>query len=136
MAVSATTPLKPTSEVVEQEDMGIGPSVSVPLTVYLYIELLGAGLLAAWFLAVFPRKGPKTLTGAIGPVLIALAVGELAPVVILALRGIPDARLIVLLGFVLPLFFAFFVTTGWLLRALLAAVSGRSGGGGGHTVGA
>jgi hypothetical protein len=116
--------------------MGTGFTMSIPLTVYLYIELLGAGVLAAWFLAVFPRKGPKTLTGAIGPVLIALAAGELAPLVIWAFRGIPDALFVVLLGFVLPLFTAFFVTTGWLLRAFVAAVGGRGSGGGGHTVGA
>jgi hypothetical protein len=128
--------LKRRFDVAEEGDMGIGFTVSVPLTVYLYIELLGAGVLAAWFLAVCPEKGPKTLTGAIGPVLIALAIGELAPLVILALRDMPDSTFVVLIGFVLPLFCSFFVTTGWLLRALLSAVGGRSGGGGGHTVGA
>jgi hypothetical protein len=116
--------------------MGIGPTVSIPLLVYLYVELFGAGLLAAWFLVVCPRRGPKSITGAIGPVLIALAVGELAPLVIWASRGVPDALFVVLVGFVLPVFVSFFVTTGWLLRALLSALTGRHGGGGGHTVGA
>ena len=114
--------------------MGNALPVSIPLSVYMYIVLAGAGILAAWFIAVCPWKGPKSLTGAIGPVLVALAVGELAPLVILALRALPYAMYIVLLGFVLPLFFAFFVTTGWLLRSLLAAIGGRGGGGGGHTV--
>ena len=129
-------PLKAGRDVVENGDMGIGFPVSIPLTAYLYIELLGAGVLAGWFLAVFPRTGPKTLTSAIGPVLLSLAVGELAPLVIWAVRDVPGALLVVLLGFVLPLFFSFFVTTGWLLRALVAALGGRTGGGGGHTVGA
>jgi hypothetical protein len=114
----------------------MGNAFTVSLTAYLYIEMIGAGLLAAWFLAVSPWKGPTSITTAIGPVLIAFAVGHLAPLVIVAVRGIPFGMYVVLLGFVLPLFFSFFVTTGWLLRSFVAAMAGRGGGGGGHTVGA
>lgn len=128
--------LKLGADVVENGDMGNGVTMSIPLSGFMYIDLGAAGLLAAWFITVCPWKGPRSLTGAIGPVLIALAIGELAPLVILALRGVPYAMYIVLLGFVLPLFFSFFVTTGWLLRSLLAAIGGRGGGGGGHRVGA
>jgi hypothetical protein len=114
----------------------MGNAFTMSLTAYLYVEMVGAGLLAAWFFAVSPWKGPKSLTSAIGPVLIALAAGHLAPLVIVAVRGVPYEMYVVALGFVLPLFFSLFVTTGWLLRSLVAAVGGRGGGGGGHRVGA
>ena len=114
--------------------MGNAFTVSLSLMTYLYIEMIGAGLLAAWFLAVSPWKGPKSITSAIGPVLIALAVGHLTPVIIPAVRGMPFGMYVALFGFVLPLFCSFFVTTGWLLRSLVAAMAGRGGGGGGgHT---
>src|SRR3954451_12182152 len=109
--------------------MGNAFSVPLSLSAYLYIEMFGAGLLASWFLAVCRWKGPKSITSAIGPVLIALAVGHLAPLVVIAVRGIPYGMYIVLLGFVLPLFFSFFVTTGWLLKSFVAAVGGRGSGG-------
>jgi hypothetical protein len=107
----------------------------ISLSVFLYIEMMGAGLLAFWFLTVCPRKGPKSLTSAIGPVIIAVAIGRLADGVIVMVRDLPYGRYLVLFGFVLPLFFSFFVTTGWLLRSLLATVGGRGSGGGGHPVG-
>jgi len=109
----------------------------ISLAEFLYIEMAGAGLLAFWFFTVYPRKGPKSLTSAIGPVLIAFAIGRLAGGLIVTVRGLPYGMYLVLFGYLLPLFFSFFVTTGWLLRSLLAAVGGRgSGGDGGHTVGA
>jgi hypothetical protein len=108
----------------------------ISLSVFLYIEMIGGGLLASWFLAVCPRKGPKSLTSAIGPVIIAVAIGRLAGGVIVTVRGLPYGMYLALFGFVLPLFFSFFVTTGWLVRSFLATVGGRGSGGGGHTVGA
>ncbi|MFL5963925.1 MAG: hypothetical protein ACJ757_13645 [Gaiellaceae bacterium] len=108
----------------------------IPLSVFLYIEMIGAGLLASWFFTVCPRKGPKSLTSAIGPVIIAFAGAQFAPGVIATVIGLPYGMYLVLFGFLLPLFFSLFVTTGWLLRSLLAAVGGRGNGGGGHTVGA
>ena len=105
----------------------------ISLSAFLYIEMIAAGVLASWFLAVCPRKGPKSLTSAIGPVIIAFAVGRLTPGFIAAVKGLPYGMYLVLFGFLLPLFFSFFVTTGWLLRSLLAAIGGKGSGGGGHT---
>jgi hypothetical protein len=49
------------------------------------------------------------------------------------LVGLPFGIYVVLLGYVLPLFFSIWLTTGWLMRAFLAAIKG-SGGGTGHRV--
>jgi hypothetical protein len=103
----------------------------ISLSAFLYVEMAAAASLAFWFIARFPKHGPKSLTSAIGPVVVSLGLGHVVPELIALLREVGFGVYVALFGVVLPLFFSFFLTTGWLLRSFLAAVGGRGGGGGG-----
>jgi hypothetical protein len=128
---SATQPLSAARPYPNHEH---GRSILViSLTVYLYFELFSAAALALWVIARFPQLGPKSIVSAAGVVLVALVGGRLAAPHAGALVGLPFGIYVTLLGCVLPLFFSICLTTGWLLRAFLAATHG-SGGGTGHRV--
>jgi hypothetical protein len=100
----------------------------IPLSVYLYVELVAAGALALWVLARFPHAGPRSMAGALGILIVALAGGSVAPTAIAAVVRLPYGIYAALLGCVLPVLFAMLLATGWLLRSLLAALGGSSGG--------
>jgi hypothetical protein len=100
----------------------------------MYVELFSAAALAVWVMARFPRRGPRSIMSAAGLVVVALALGRLAPAAIRVVVGAPFGIYVALLGCVLPLFFSIFLTTGWLMRALLGRVGGS--GGAGHRIGA
>jgi hypothetical protein len=112
-----------------------GRSIGViPLSVYMYVELFSAAALAVWVMARFPRRGPRSIMSAAGLVVVALALGRLAPAAIRVVVGAPFGIYVALLGCVLPLFFSIFLTTGWLMRAFLGHLGGS--GGAGHRIGA
>lgn len=105
----------------------------IPLSVYLYVEMAGGGLLALWVIARFPKRGPKSVISAVLGVFLAGVLSSFAGWPIVLVKSAPYGVYLCLLGIVLPIFFSFFLTTGWLLRSVLGTVGGR-GGGGGHTV--
>jgi hypothetical protein len=106
----------------------------IPLSVYLYFELFSAAALALWVMARFPQRGPKSIVSAAGVLVVALALGHVAPTGIRALAGLPYGVYVALLGCVLPIFFSICLAIGWLTRAFLGAVGGS--GGTGHRIGA
>jgi len=96
-------------------------------------ELVGAALLALWVLARYPRLGPTSLRSALVAVGASLAVLRLGSFSDDLLMRLPHGAYVTLLGWVLPSFFAAFLTAGWLLRIFAGALGG-SGGGTGHHV--
>jgi len=105
----------------------------IPLTVYLYMELISAAALALWVITRWPRLGPKSIVAAAAAVVVALAVGNFASAGVAAAVTLPFGIYAALLGCILPVFFLIFLATGWLVRSLLGAASGGSGGTG-HSV--
>jgi hypothetical protein len=103
----------------------------ISLTALLYLDVAGAGVLAAWTVARLPRLRPKTITTSLGCVAASMLVAQVAPPFIPHLMALTDGMYVVLLGCVLPIFFLLFLTSGWLLLAILER---RGGTGGGHRV--
>jgi uncharacterized transporter YbjL len=103
------------------------------ITGILYADLLAAALLAFWTMVRFPRLGPKSLGGAIAVFLVAQVLGSAGPALVGPAIQLPFGFYVVLVGIALPMFFLFFLTTGWLFR-LLAAILRGSGPGGGHRI--
>jgi hypothetical protein len=104
----------------------------ITLATFLNIEMLAAATLALWAVVRFPTIGPKSLPGAVGSLIAALALSHVAPVAIPAVAHLPYGVHLVLLIVTLPMLFAMFLAGGWLVRALIAALGGS--GGGGHRV--
>lgn len=101
--------------------------ISVPT--FLLLELLGAALLALWFVARFPGVGPRSLRSSAVVSGLALLALQGAPPAIPLLLQLPHGAYATLLGFVLPVFFAAFLAVAWLMRALASALGGSGGGG-------
>jgi hypothetical protein len=120
--VVETTPYPPAREIVSTS--------VISLSGFLYLELACACALAAWVILRHPAFGPRSLTAAFGLVVLALALGDVAPFALRVLVSLPCGIYLALLGCVLPVFFAMCLTTGWLMRALLDTAQGSSGGGG------
>jgi hypothetical protein len=106
----------------------------ITLATFLNIEMLAAATLALWAVVRFPAVGPRSLPGAVGSLVAALALSYVAPVAIPVLVQLPYGLHLALLFVTLPMLFAMFLCGGWLVRALIAAVGGS--GGGGHRVAA
>jgi hypothetical protein len=108
-------------------------SYVIPLTVYLYFELISAAALALWVIVRWPRLGPRSIFAAVAVVLVALVVGNFASTGVAVAVRLPGGIYAALLGLVLPVFLLIFLASGWLIRSLLAATGGGSGGTG-HSV--
>jgi hypothetical protein len=100
----------------------------ISLTAYLYLEAVSAAVLALWVIARWPRLGPKSIVTAVTLVLVALMVGNIAPAGIAAVITLPGGVYAALFGFVLPVLLLIFLASGWLIRSLLDATRGGSGG--------
>jgi hypothetical protein len=98
-----------------------------PITLF-WLFIAGAGALAVWVLTRFPERRPKTLHWALLAFLAAQVVPNLGLAVLPAVLRLPYGPQVVLLAVVLPVFFALFVTVGWLVRAGIDAVGGPRGG--------
>ena len=105
----------------------------IPLTVYLYVELISAAALALWVIVRWPRIGPRSIFTAVAVVLVALLLGNFASTGVAVAVTLPGGIYAALLGFVLPVFLLLLLASGWLIRSLLAASSGGSGGTG-HSI--
>jgi hypothetical protein len=105
----------------------------IPLSVYLYTEMIAAAVLALWVVTRWPQLGPKSIVAAFGAVLVALVLGDLASIAVSAAVALPYGIYAALLGCILPTFFSIFLAGAWLLRSLLRAIGGGSGGTG-HSV--
>jgi hypothetical protein len=99
----------------------------------LYVELASAAGLASWVITRWPRLGPARVLPALGVLLVALVVGDLASAGVSAAARLPYGIYAALFGCVLPVFFSIFLAVGWLLRSLLEPI-GRGSGGSGHRV--
>ena len=75
------------------------------------------------------RPGPHTLRTSLGISALALLVLRCTSFGIPPLLHLPYGEYVVLLGFVLPVFFAAFLAAAWLMRALAGAMGGSGGGG-------
>jgi len=100
----------------------------VSLTALLYADVAGSGLLAAWMIVRFPRHRPTSILRAMLLLVCALLCAQIVPPFIPALMRVSEGYYLVLVGCVLPVFFSMFLTSGWLLLAILS--SGGSAGGG------
>ncbi len=98
------------------------------LTGLLYADVAGSAALAAWVIVRFPRHRPASVGRAMLLLLGALVCAQIVPSFIPALMRLADGYYIVLLGCVLPVFFSLFLTSGWLLLAILAGSGSRGGG--------
>src|SRR5436305_13109064 len=105
----------------------------ISLTLFLHLELVSAAALALWVIARWPRLGPKSVVAAVAVVFVALVLGNFASTGVAAAVTFPGGVYAALLGFVLPVFFLIFLASGWLIRTLVGALSGGSGGTG-HSI--
>jgi hypothetical protein len=101
----------------------------ISVTTFLSCELLGAALLALWVVARFPASGPRTIRACAVAAAVALAGLRAVPFGVPAALALPHGGYAVLLGLVLPSFFAMFLAAAWLMRALAGAFGGSGGGG-------
>jgi hypothetical protein len=95
--------------------------LQLPIESLVVLLLLGSVLLAAWTFARFERLGPRTLGGALlaggaGLALVA-ALGNVAEAI--AASSVPEARFLVAVGVVVPVFTYFFLASGWLMRVVV-----------------
>jgi hypothetical protein len=88
--------------------------------------LLGSALLALWTLARFERFRPRTLGGSLlagGAGLMSItALGTVVEGI--AATGIPDARMVIAIVIVVPVCTYFFLSSGWVMRAVLDLFGG------------
>jgi hypothetical protein len=94
--------------------------LQVPVESLVVVLLLGSALLALWTLDRYERFGPQTLGGALlaGGAGLALLVALGNVVEGVAATGIPQSHFVIAIGVVLPVFTYFFVSSGWLMRAV------------------
>jgi hypothetical protein len=105
----------------------------IPLSIYLYMEMIAAAVLALWVVTRWPQLGPKSIVAALGALLVALVLGSFASTAVTAAITLPYGIYAALLGCILPTFFLIFLAGAWLLRSLVDAIGGGSGGTG-HSV--
>jgi hypothetical protein len=105
----------------------------IPLSVYLYTEMIAAAVLALWVVTRWPQLGPKSIVTSFGAVLVALVLGNFASTAVTAAVALPYGIYAALLGCIFPTFFSIFLAGAWLVRSLVAAIGGGSGGTG-HSV--
>jgi hypothetical protein len=98
----------------------------IPVSAFLYLELFAALALAAWVIIRHPTAGPRSLPSAVASMLGAMLVIDLFPSVALHLLASPGRLLPLLCLAILPPF-ALFLTTAWVIRALLAQAGPRGG---------
>lgn len=104
----------------------------VPLVLHVPVEslfvalLVGAALLAAWTAARFEHARPRSLGGALlaggAGLVLMTGLGDLSEAVVAV--GGPDLRPVIAIGIVLPVFTFFFLSLGWVLRAVLDLLEG------------
>jgi hypothetical protein len=105
----------------------------IPLSVYLYLEMIAAAVLALWVVTRWPQLGPKSIVAAIAGVLVALVLGNFVSAAVATALELPYGIYAALLGCILPAFFSIFLAGAWLVRSLVGAMGGGSGGTG-HSV--
>jgi hypothetical protein len=105
----------------------------IPLSVYLYLEMIVAAVLALWVVTRWPQLGPKSIVAAMGAVLVAVFLGNFVSPAVAAVVKLPYGIYAALLGCILPAFFSLFLAGAWLVRSVLGAIGGGSGGTG-HSV--
>jgi hypothetical protein len=98
----------------------------VPVESLIAALLLGSVLLAAWTTVRFEHVRPRSLGGALlaggtGLVLVT-ALGNIVEGIVAV--GVPEVRVIVSIGIVLPVFTFFFVSFGWVVRAFTDLLGG------------
>ena len=103
--------------------------MAIGVPTFLLCELLGAAILALWVVARFPKAEPHSVRTSIGISALALLALRCSTLGIAPLLQLPHGVYVVLLGFVLPVFFAAFLAAAWLMRALASALGGSGGGG-------
>jgi hypothetical protein len=108
---------------------GSEPAVLIDVPTFLVFALLGAALLALWVVARFPERGPRSLRTTAGLSVLAVGAMRFLPLVIPGALKLPYGAYAALLGLVLPLFFAAFLSAAWLMRALASALGGSGEGG-------
>lgn len=100
--------------------------LQLPVESLVAVLLLGSALLALWTLARFERFRPRTLGGSLlagGAGL--MSISALGTVVEgIAATGIPDARVVIAIGIVVPVCTYFFLSSGWVMRAVLDLFGG------------
>jgi hypothetical protein len=93
---------------------------------FIACMFVAAALLAGWILVRFERLGPRSLFGAVvgwaasGALIIAIPTfnqGVLA-------WDLPEARLVIVFGVVLPIFTYFFLAGAWFMRTVMELVNG------------
>jgi hypothetical protein len=100
----------------------------IPLTVFLYTEMIAAAVLALWVATRWPKLGPKSIVAALAAVLVALFLGNFVSIAVAAAVKLPFGIYAALLGCILPGFFSIFLAGAWLIRSVLGAIGGSSGG--------
>ena len=102
----------------------------ISLTALLYADVFGAVTLAGWTIGRFPRQRPTSVVTALAIAVAAMLVAQVSLRFIPVLMGLKEGLYVVLIGCVLPIFFCLFLTTGWLLLAILGLHDEPSGGDG------
>jgi hypothetical protein len=104
----------------------VPPVLHVPVELLVVALLVGAALLAGWTATRFEHVRPRTLGGSLlaggAGLVLMTGLGDLSEA-ILAFGG-PDVRPLIALGIVLPVFTFFFLSLGWVLRAVLDLLEG------------
>jgi hypothetical protein len=87
--------------------------------------MLGAAVLAFWLLVRFEGVGPRSMVGAICGWASAGALIIWLPALNSSLfaSGIPQPRIVMVFGLVLPVFTYFFLTGAWFMRTLLSVAT-------------
>jgi hypothetical protein len=99
----------------------------ITVSVFLYLELFAGLMLAAWLLIRHPTIAPSSLSSALASMLAAMLLIDLFPSAISHLLTSPGRLPPLLCLSILPPF-ALFLTTAWVIRALMAQ-AGNPGGG-------
>jgi hypothetical protein len=100
--------------------------VAMSADAFIACMFVAAALLAFWVLVRFEHLGPRSLLGAVcgwaasGALIIAIPTfnqGVLA-------FDLPEARLVIIFGVVLPIFTYFFLAGAWFMRSLMELLNG------------
>jgi hypothetical protein len=95
---------------------------------FLVLDLTAAAVLALWVAVRYANLGPASVGWAVVAFLAGQCVPSLGLWVLPAVVTLRGGIQLALLGVVLPVFFAMFITIAWLMRAFANAVGGPRGG--------
>jgi hypothetical protein len=100
--------------------------LSMSADAFIACMLVGAALLAGWILVRFERLGPRSLVGAACSWAAsgALIAGIPSFIEVVFGWGVPEARLVMVFGLVLPIFTYFFLAGAWFMRSVVDLVGG------------